>query len=117
VSIPEEHPMKKLALSLALSFALGGSAFAADAAVDIWKAKCKGCHGEDGKAKTKVGEKEKIDDLSDPKWQANHSDEKIREVITNGSKKEKSKMKPFKDKLSAEEIDSLVQYIRTLKAS
>jgi len=104
--------MKKL-LTMTFFLAFSSAAFA-DGAADIWKAKCKGCHGEDGAGKTKVGIKEKVDDLSDAQWQARHSDEKIRTVISEGSK-DNTKMKPFKDKLSAEEIDSLVAYIRTLK--
>jgi cytochrome c553 len=100
---------KRFALVLALS--LSSAAFAEDSVADIWKAKCKSCHGEDGKAKTKMGEKEKIDDLTDAGWQQRHSDEKIRDYIANGSKKN-PKMKPFKDKLTPEEIDALVKHIR-----
>lgn len=91
------------------------AALADDAAADIWKAKCKGCHGEDGKAHTKVGEKEKIEDFTTAKWQAEFSDGDIKKVITDGSDSN-SKMKPFKEKLTPAEIDSLVKYIRTLKA-
>jgi len=104
---------KRFALVLALSLA-ATSAGAEDAA-ELWKTKCKSCHGEDGKAQTKMGQKESIDDLTDAGWQKRHSDEKIREVITEGSKKNK-KMKPYKDKLSPEQIDSLVKHIRTLQA-
>jgi len=104
---------KRFALVMALSLA-ATSAGAEDAA-EVWKAKCKSCHGEDGKAQTKMGQKESIDDLSDAGWQKRHSDEKIREVIAEGSQKNK-KMKAFKDKLTPEQIDSLVKYIRTLEA-
>jgi cytochrome c6 len=103
--------MRWLAGLLALSMC---STAMADSAADIYKAKCKGCHGEDGKAQTKVGKKEKMADISTAEWQSKHSDEDIRTVISDGSK-DNAKMKPFKDKLSAEEIASLVKYIRTLK--
>jgi cytochrome c553 len=106
--------MKKFALVLTLS--LSAAAYAEETSADIWKAKCKGCHGEDGKAKTKMGEKEKIPDITTAAWQKNHSDEKINDYITNGSK-ENPKMKPFKDKLTPEQIDGLVKYIRGMKAS
>jgi cytochrome c553 len=86
----------------------------AEDGAELWRAKCKGCHGEDGKGKTKIGEKEKIDDLTSPDWQKNHSDDRIKQVIRDGSEKN-PKMKPFKDKLTDQEIDSLVKYIRTLK--
>lgn len=104
---------KRFALVLALSLA-ATSAGAEDAA-ETWKAKCKSCHGEDGKAQTKMGQKEKIDDLSDAGWQKRHSDDKIRTVITEGSKKN-PKMKSYKEKLTPEQIDGLVKYVRTLEA-
>jgi mono/diheme cytochrome c family protein len=106
--------MKKFALVLTLS--LSAAAYAEETSADIWKAKCKGCHGDDGKAKTKMGEKEKIPDITNADWQKRHSDETIKDYITNGSK-ENPKMKPFKDKLTAEQIDGLVKYIRGMQAT
>lgn len=104
--------MKRLALVMALSLAT--TAHAEDVA-DVWKAKCKSCHGEDGKAKTKMGQKESIDDFSSPAWQKAESDAEIRQVIAEGSSRN-AKMKAFKDKLTPEQIDALVGYIRTMKA-
>jgi mono/diheme cytochrome c family protein len=105
--------MRTPSLWIAAAFALclSGAAVAADAPQDIWKARCKGCHGEDGKAKTKVGEKEKISDFTNPEWQAKHTDADIKKVITDGSE-ENSKMKAFKEKLTPEEIDAMVKYVR-----
>jgi cytochrome c6 len=105
--------MKRLTLTLALI--LAPAMALADEAPELWKAKCKGCHGEDGKAQTKIGQKEKVADLTTSEWQAKHSDQDIRTVITEGSKDNK-KMKPFKDKLSTEEIDALIKYVRGMKA-
>ena len=84
----------------------------ADEAPDIWAAKCKVCHGEDGRARTKVGAKEKIPDFTSPKWQSRHSDNFIKKTILNGSE-DNPKMKPFKNKLTEQEIDSLVLHIRS----
>jgi len=95
---------------LAVSLISSGAALADDAA-DNWKAKCKSCHGEDGKAHTRMGQKEKIADFTSPEWQKHNSDDSIRDVIANGSK-ENAKMKAFKERLSPEEIDGLVKYIR-----
>jgi mono/diheme cytochrome c family protein len=106
--------MKRLPLFLTL--ALGTSAPAwADSAEEIWKAKCKSCHGEDGRADTKQGKKENIPDISTADWQGRHTDAQIREVISEGSKDNK-KMKAYKEKLTPGEIDSVVQYVRALKA-
>lgn len=88
---------------------------AAFAEVDVprlWKKKCAMCHGADGKAKTKMGAKYKVPDISTAEWQAKWTDEQIREVIENGGK---TKMPAFKGKLSAEEIDAMVKKVRELK--
>lgn len=85
-------------------------------AAEIWKAKCKSCHGVDGKAQTRMGKSHHIVDLSSPEFQSQHTDAQIRAVIENGSKKD-SKMKAFKGRLSEEEITALVRYIRALKSS
>jgi len=47
--------LKRFAAAVLFAGSLATAALADDAG-DIWKAKCKGCHGDDGKAKTKVGE-------------------------------------------------------------
>jgi mono/diheme cytochrome c family protein len=99
-----------------LTVTLGGSVDAADwPAEDLWY-KCKGCHGMDGKANTKIGVKEKIPDLTSPTWQAQMSDEQIRIVISDGSD-QNSKMKAYKEIFSQAEIDSLIPYIRGMKAT
>jgi len=102
----------KTRFALVLTLSLAATAYAEETK-DVWNAKCKSCHGEDGKGKTKMGAKENISDLTQADWQKNHSDEKIRAVITDGAKD--TKMKGFKDKLTPEQIDALVKYIRTLK--
>ncbi|MCP3164895.1 c-type cytochrome [Myxococcus qinghaiensis] len=105
--------MKRFAL--VMSLCLAPSAYAADDVVDVWKAKCKSCHGDDGKAQTKMGQKESIVDMSQVAWQAAESDADIRQAIADGSPRN-TKMKAFKDKLTAAQIDALVGYIRTMKA-
>ena len=92
------------------SILLASPAFASE---ELWKAKCKSCHGDTGAADTKNGQKYEIGDLRTAEWQAKHSDEEIRKVIAEGVPD--TKMKPYADKLSAEEIDALVKHIRGLK--
>ena len=84
------------------------------AGAKLFQRECKSCHGEDGKADTKTGKKEKIADMTTDAWQKEWTDEKQKKMILDGSKDNK-KMKPFKDKLSAEEVDGLVKFIRGLK--
>ena len=104
--------MKKLA---ALVMFASLTAFAADGKA-VFQQHCKGCHGPDGKANTRIGHKVKIPDFTSAKFQQSVTDAKIKDVITNGSKKNK-KMKAFKSKLSAEEIDAVAHYIRELGSS
>jgi len=105
--------MKRIALLVLLSCSAG--AFADDLGFQVWMSRCKGCHGLDGKAQTRIGAAEKIPDFTSAKWQASFADPDIKEVVTNGSPSN-AKMKPFGDRLSAEEIDAVVKYIRSLKA-
>jgi len=105
--------MRMFSIALALTFSMARLAYA-DTPEEIWKSKCKACHGDDGKAQTKVGLKEKIPDMTNARWQSEHDDAFIKKTITEGSD-DNPKMKPFKDKLSETEINSLVKYIRSLK--
>ncbi|MDQ3265304.1 MAG: cytochrome c [Myxococcota bacterium] len=86
----------------------------ADETRDLWMDKCKNCHGEDGRADTKTGRKEKVADISAPQWQKKRTDADIRKVIEEGSS-ENRKMKAYKDRLTPEQIDLLVGFIRDLK--
>src|SRR2546426_9050112 len=59
-------------------------------------AKCASCHGKDGRAKTMRGKLSHARDLADGQWQANVSDERLFNSISNG----RNKMPSFKKKLS-----------------
>ncbi|PTX94566.1 cytochrome c [Opitutus sp. ER46] len=92
------------------------AAFAADAKTN-WEDHCARCHGATGKADSKMGQKLKLRDYSDPKVQAAFTDEQLLEatmkgVIVDG----KEKMKGYADKLSADEGKELVKLIRSFKS-
>lgn len=111
--------MKKMlsALGIAGMLAIPAVAFG-DAKAD-WNKMCKSCHGEDGKGKTKMGEKLQVKDFSAPDFQKALTDKKALDAITNGVKDEKTgkdKMKGYKDKLSEDQAKELVKYIRSLAA-
>lgn len=79
---------------------------------------CASCHGKDGKGQTKMGEKFKIKDLTDPKVQAEFTDEQAMKDISEGLKDDKTgkiTMPPRKDKLSADQIKALVEFVRAFK--
>ncbi|MFB1479339.1 cytochrome c [Corallococcus sp. RDP092CA] len=87
----------------------------AEDAAALWDKSCKNCHGADGRAQTRMGQKESIPDMSRAAWQKAESDAELRKVIANGSA-HNPKMKAYKDRLTAEQMDALVRYIRTFKA-
>ncbi len=119
------RPKKSLRLSVVIPSLLGlamlcSNPVAAAAAADpkivrTWKAKCSSCHGVEGKGDTEQGVKMKIPDMSKPEWQKDNSEDKMRQAILNGVKKEgKEGMDSYKDVLSPEQIDGLIAYVRSL---
>jgi cbb3-type cytochrome c oxidase subunit III len=72
---------------------------------------CASCHGKDGKAKTFKAKFNGARNLTDSAWQANVSDERLFNSITNG----RGHMPPWGKKLSEAQINSLVAYVRLLK--
>ena len=107
--------MKKLIVfSVALLIAGAVSVRAADAK-ENWDKNCKKCHGEDGKGKTKMGEKAGVKDYTDAKVQEAMKDEAMTKAIKEGVKDgDKVRMKAAEG-LSDEEIKAMVAYVRTLK--
>ena len=82
----------------------------------IWRAKCASCHGDDGKGATEQGRKMSIVDLTDAAWQSRTTDDRLRKQIDDGVDEVhdgvKKQMDPFRDQISAEQIDDLVQFVR-----
>ena len=104
----------KIVLKAALAFlavTLVFSTFSmADGGADTFKAKCAMCHGADGKGDTGMGKTLKIRDLGSADVQG-QSDADLTNIITNG----KNKMPKYDGKLTKDQINDLVKYIRTLK--
>lgn len=86
--------------------ALPLASFAADQAADLFKSKCAMCHGPDGKGKM-AGTK----DLGSAEVQK-ASDADLTATITKGKA---PKMPAYDGKLTADQIKSLVAFVRTLK--
>ena len=105
---------KSIVFVLALLVAGAVSARAADAK-ELWTKQCAKCHGEDGKGKTKMGEKLGVKDYTDAKVQAEFKDSDLAKAVKEGVKEgDKVKMKGFPD-LGDDEVKGLVAYIRSLK--
>ena len=109
--------LRKVSLLAILSFALllaitRGSAVAEDAAgADVYKAKCMTCHAKDGSGNTPVGKSLQSADLRSPEVQKK-PDAELTESISEG----KGNMPAFKTLLGADEIHSVLGYVRTLVA-
>jgi mono/diheme cytochrome c family protein len=73
-----------------------------------FRTKCATCHGQDGGGST-VGKSMNVPDLRSPVVQK-LSDTELAQVIANG----KGGMPPFKSSLSADQIHSMVSYVRSL---
>ncbi|MBV9182420.1 MAG: cytochrome c [Acidobacteria bacterium] len=86
------------------------SASAADQKTqDLYKSKCQGCHGADGKGTT-MGKKLGAKDFQDPGVaQASKAD--WVKITSEG----KGKMPAYKGKLADEQISGLVSYIKEMK--
>lgn len=97
-----------------LVLALGPVTSDAQAASDgraLYLKHCRTCHGTTGTpSKQALRETPKIAKLDQAFLEA-RSDDSLRIVITRGAGKD---MKAFKDKLSREEIDAIVVYVRSL---
>jgi cbb3-type cytochrome c oxidase subunit III len=78
---------------------------------DLFKQKCSMCHGVDGKGFSALN----TPDFTDPKVQASLTDKEIVGIIKNGKKG--TAMPAFAEKLSDDQIKSLVAYIRSLDSS
>ena len=74
-------------------------------------AQCAKCHGKDGRAHTTRGRLSHARDLTNAGWQNEVSDERLFNSINKG----KGKMPAYGKKLSDDQIDELVRYVRQLK--
>jgi mono/diheme cytochrome c family protein len=109
--------MKKMLLLTAtlVPVLLGTPSRAADVQAN-WTKHCASCHGKDGKGQTKAGKMAGVKDQTDPQYQAGLKDDKMFAAVKEGLKEGgKEKMKPFKDKLSDDEIKALITQVRALK--
>ena len=75
----------------------------------IFKQRCGGCHGLDGKANTTIGKNLKMRDLTSPDVQKQTDAEMIR-VVSNGQ----GRMPAYELILGDERIKAVVGYVREL---
>ena len=108
--------MKRLVICTLALLAAGAISVRAADAKETWDKTCAKCHGEDGKGKTRMGEKLGMKDYTDAKVQDELKDADLIKAIKEGVKDgDKTKMKAFAETLTDDEIKALVGYIRAFK--
>lgn len=75
----------------------------------LFMAKCKSCHGADGKGDTPFGRKLQMVSLA----RTSRSFAQIRSITAKGVPG--TKMKPYQDKLSAKELDDVASFVKSLR--
>lgn len=105
----------KHTLAIATITLLASVSHAADVK-EIWDKQCVSCHAKDGSGNTRMGKKVNVKDYRDPKVQAEMQDDKAAQIIKDGIKeKGEERMKPYKDKLTDDEIKALIAQMRSFK--
>jgi len=102
------RPYRLIAFGVVLT-CIAANAFSSDTSAHLYKSKCQGCHGAAGKA-TPMGKKIGARDFQDPDV-ASMSEDELATVTKNG----KNKMPAYKGKLTDQQIDGLVKYIKAMK--
>ena len=106
--------MRKQLFVIALGSAVFGlAAFTGNAWADgakIYASKCANCHGKDGKGQTAMGKQKGAKDFAANKLGA----DEIVKIVTEGKKNDAGKVASpsFKDKLKAEEIKEVSDYVK-----
>ena len=103
--------MKFVIRILAVAIAVAGmtAPLLADDAAALYKSKCQACHGADGKPSA-TGEKMGAKDFHAPDI-AKMSDADLVKITKEG----KGKMPAYAGKLTDDQINELVKFVRTLK--
>lgn len=100
-----------LAVFVCCEMVLAGSApVRAAGAEQLFAKHCVACHGKDGRAQSPAARKLGVKDLSISKA----ADGEIEKQLREGKKDERGnqKMPPFKNKLSPDEIQSLIVFVK-----
>jgi mono/diheme cytochrome c family protein len=82
---------------------------AADSGEALYKTKCAACHGPDGTGSTAAGKKLGTHDFHSPEV-LKESEAEMTRIVKDG----KNKMPAYKEKLTDDQIKSLVTYVREL---
>ena len=112
-SYSKRPSMPFLAIVLSLAVLIPAWNAGADATNEVYLKNCASCHGKDGKAQTLIASKLGVKDLSHSKL----SDAQIEQQIREGrpADQNSAKMPAFKDRLTDEEIKSLITVVKEFR--
>jgi mono/diheme cytochrome c family protein len=79
---------------------------------EVYAKKCASCHGDDGRADTKMGKKTEARAFTDRAWQSSVNDAAVRRGIADGTPSGKPAGHAYAGKLTPAEIDALVAMVR-----
>ena len=104
--------LRGLGLAGVLAFSVAGSAWA-EQPPELFIKACAACHGKDGKARTPIGRKLKVKDLTQSKL----GDADIAAQIREGRKGDDglTRMPSFKESLQPDQIEALVRHVKSLR--
>jgi cytochrome c6 len=102
--------LRQIAVLVVFALLATIGSFAAEPGADTYKAKCASCHGATGAGDTAMGKNLKLKDLGSAEVQK-QSDAELTAVIAKGKKP----MPGYEGKLTNDQINDLVKYIRSLK--
>jgi len=105
-------------LMCCLVLALSGVAAADPATTALWRQRCAPCHGADGRGYNQRAQRMAMGDMTTEAWQIEMTDARIRDTVRHGLRRVKlgnqQVMKHFKDKLTAAQIERLIEHVRGL---
>jgi|SRR5690349_77872 len=105
-----KFPLVRTLSLVTASLVLAVPSYAAEGSgVNVFKAKCVTCHGQDGSGNTPVGKSLQVADLRSQEVQKK-SDTELTQSVSEG----KGNMPAFKTILSEDEIHAVLKYVRTL---
>jgi cytochrome c5 len=101
-----------LAIPAAFALAFTTNSFGADGKA-IYTANCIKCHGDDGKAQTKMGRKLEIRDFTKAETWNSFDDEDAFKAVKNGIKRDGEIVMGYK--LPDDDIKASIDYMKTLQ--
>ena len=106
------RPCSRIVLSVAVLFLLLPLTIRAqNDGADLFKSKCAACHGANGDGNTAIGKNMKLRDLRSDDVQK-QSDAELKMITSDG----KGKMPAYKGKVTDDQINQLVLFMRSLAA-